>query len=350
MKATALILLACASVIAQEDQPKWGILGQMGPRWDVREWIQTPAGFDRIDVTDYRGQMLVVMGFQAYCPSCHTHGFPRLKELVKTFGKDRDVAFLAMQTTFEGFDHNDRSQLEKIAKRYDLKMPVAHDPGTDGKRSDLLRRYRTGGTPWFIVLDHRGVVRLNAHWPSVQDVRQVIETARKQRDAELAELQKAVSGIDALPTARPFVARKEPRLVRFVRPESDEDRDATRALLRRLRATKTGASHLRLKSNQPKPRLVLVVVGTGAEADPGAALEFARETGFEGELRLDVGGAMRDALSDTRALLLSEAPTLLLDARGGVTWAEGTEELRPKATAPRQRAAWRRVLRAFPGA
>ena len=33
--------------------------------------------------------------------------------------------------------------------------------GSDGKRSQLMQRYRTGGTPWVVVIDRDGIVRYN---------------------------------------------------------------------------------------------------------------------------------------------------------------------------------------------
>ena len=42
-----------------------------------------------------------------------------------------------------------------------LPIPTAHDPGPSGRGSLLMRRYRSGGTPWTILIDRKGVVRFN---------------------------------------------------------------------------------------------------------------------------------------------------------------------------------------------
>lgn len=53
-------------------------------------------------------------------------------------------------------------------KQYGLKIPFGHDAGKDGKsRSTMMTAYKTGGTPWFILIDrHDAIVfadyRLNA--------------------------------------------------------------------------------------------------------------------------------------------------------------------------------------------
>ena len=36
------------------------------------------------------------------------------------------------------------------------------DPGPEGVRSTILDRYRTGGTPWMVLIDREGTVRYNA--------------------------------------------------------------------------------------------------------------------------------------------------------------------------------------------
>src|SRR6185369_17324433 len=46
-------------------------------------------------------------------------------------------------------------------RRYALPIPFGHDAGADGRRSTLMQRYRSGGTPWFILIDPEGVVLFN---------------------------------------------------------------------------------------------------------------------------------------------------------------------------------------------
>jgi hypothetical protein len=47
--------------------------------------------------------------------------------------------------------------------RYALGIPFGHDAGDeqDGAGSRLMRRYRNGGTPWFILIDPDGRVVYN---------------------------------------------------------------------------------------------------------------------------------------------------------------------------------------------
>ena len=83
-----------------------GIMGREAPSWRVDQWFQLPEGAESIDVQDYRGKVIYFYGFQSWCPGCHSRGFPTLQELIRRFEGAEDVAFVAVQTTFEGFSFN----------------------------------------------------------------------------------------------------------------------------------------------------------------------------------------------------------------------------------------------------
>ncbi|MCH8822728.1 MAG: TlpA family protein disulfide reductase [Planctomycetes bacterium] len=137
-----------------------GVLGREAPSWRVDEWFQLPEGMETLDVVDYRGKVIYFYGFQSWCPGCHSHGFPTLGELIRRFEGTKDVAFVAVQTTFEGFNTNTAPKALVTAKRYGLKIPIGHS-GSDNRRSRIMIDYRTGGTPWTIIIDRKGVVRFN---------------------------------------------------------------------------------------------------------------------------------------------------------------------------------------------
>lgn len=137
-----------------------GILYQRAPSWGVSEWFQLPAGKATLDVDDFKGKVIYLYCFQNWCPGCHSHGFPLLQKLTNYY-KDNDlVKFVAVQTTFEGFFTNTFEGAQKIAERYNLKIPVGQS-GNNGQLSQLMRNYRTGGTPWSIVIDKKGIVQFN---------------------------------------------------------------------------------------------------------------------------------------------------------------------------------------------
>ncbi len=143
-----------------------GIKGQKAPSFGEITWLQT-NGNDYPKIEDYRGKVLYLYGFQSWCPGCHSHGFPTLRKLSKHYQGDDKVAFLAIQTVFEGFNTNTIEAAKAIIERYALTMPVGHSGG-EGQRSELMNNYRTGGTPWAIIIDKQGIVRFNGFGVNVE--------------------------------------------------------------------------------------------------------------------------------------------------------------------------------------
>lgn len=72
---------------------------------------------------------------------------------------------MAIQTVFEGHDINTYEKMVETQKRYELNIPFGHDAGDNNKsRSNIMTNYKTGGTPWFILIDkHDNVVYSDFH-------------------------------------------------------------------------------------------------------------------------------------------------------------------------------------------
>lgn len=145
-----------------------GISGQKAPSFGVDTWIQT-KGIQNLEVDDYKGKVLYVYGFQAWCPGCHSHGFPTLQKLSKHYQNDAKVAFIAIQTVFEGYSFNSINAAKDIIKKYSLTMPIGHS-GSSSKKSEFMRNYKSGGTPWTVIIDKKGVVRFNDFHAEVKDI------------------------------------------------------------------------------------------------------------------------------------------------------------------------------------
>ncbi len=143
------------------DARKAGILGQSAPALWAQAWRNLPAGEKTFDVQAKRGRVVVLFFFQSWCPGCHRRGFPALKAAVERFVGAPDVVFATVQTVFEGASVNTPQKAWSSAAEYGLNIPVGHDPGPEGARSLTMTRYRSGGTPWFVVIDRDGVVRFN---------------------------------------------------------------------------------------------------------------------------------------------------------------------------------------------
>ena len=162
------LLLAGGFAVAKDEL---GILGQKAPAWDAKHWRNLPDDARSLDVADYKDKVLYLYFFQSWCPGCHAHGFPTLKKLSDTF------AFVAVQTVFEGFLSNTPKRALESLERHDLNVPVGHS-GSKGKRSGMMRDYRSGGTPWTVIVDKAGVVRFNGFHIKAEDAARLISTLR----------------------------------------------------------------------------------------------------------------------------------------------------------------------------
>jgi len=159
----ALIVLVAAPLAAQQTRRQPGVLGRAAPSWQVESWQQLPEGVDSIDVRDYRGKVVYLFFFQSWCPGCHRHGFPTLKEVREELGEVDDVVFVAIQTVFEGQSANTARRGLDDMESFDLEdVPFGHAPGAGEHDSPaIMRSYRSGGTPWTVIIDKQGVVRFN---------------------------------------------------------------------------------------------------------------------------------------------------------------------------------------------
>ncbi|RRJ90815.1 peroxiredoxin family protein [Flavobacterium macacae] len=130
------------------------------PEFNVKNWIDADGNkIDQIRLSDFKGKFKVVFCFQSWCPGCHSIGFPTLQKMVEAFRHNGNVAFLAVQTVFEGHHENTYSKMVETQKKYGLRIPFGHDAGDDGKsRSNFMQGYRTGGTPWFVFIDQNDKV------------------------------------------------------------------------------------------------------------------------------------------------------------------------------------------------
>jgi thiol-disulfide isomerase/thioredoxin len=125
------------------------------PEFDVKQWIDADGKeIGQIKLSDFQGKFKVIYCFQSWCPGCHSKGLPDLKKMVDALNANDKVVFLAVQTVFEGHHANTYEKMVETQKQYDLKIPFGHDAGADGKsRSNIMANYKTGGTPWFILID-----------------------------------------------------------------------------------------------------------------------------------------------------------------------------------------------------
>ena len=70
---------------------------------------------------------------------------------------------MGIQTVFEGYRINTEDKLRKNQLKYDLKIPMAHAAGNPQTQAipEIMSNYRSGGTPWTVIIDPYGKVVFN---------------------------------------------------------------------------------------------------------------------------------------------------------------------------------------------
>lgn len=187
-----LMTIAVALLIIQPthaQNQKRGIVGQMAPEWTVSSWHQLPAGKQSLDVTDFRGKVTYLYFFQSWCPGCHEAGFPTLQKLSEKFKDDPGVAFTTIQTTFEGYRVNTADKLQEMSARYKLAIPFGQSAGEEGIPK-IMKQYRTGGTPWIVIIDKFGKVRFNDFRINPDEAARFIEQLKLETPQTSVEMEK----------------------------------------------------------------------------------------------------------------------------------------------------------------
>lgn len=161
---------------------QYGITNEKAPAWEVTTWFNLPQGKNQLDLPDFSEKIIYLYCFQSWCPGCHSHGFPTLLSMREQFSADPKVAFVAIQTVFEGFEVNTAERAQETAQKYQLTEPVGHDAGPNGHLSLVMQRYHTGGTPWTIVIDDTGTVRYGDFHVDVAQMTDLINHLRGTRE------------------------------------------------------------------------------------------------------------------------------------------------------------------------
>jgi thiol-disulfide isomerase/thioredoxin len=130
----------------------YGIQGQSSPELKVDYWIDKEGNPTSFNLADHEGKWVFLKCFQSWCPGCHSHGFPALKKISDALANNPEIAFAGIQTVFEGSFFNTVSKVRDIQLKYDLQLPMGHDPGGENGRPHTMIDYRTGGTPWMILI------------------------------------------------------------------------------------------------------------------------------------------------------------------------------------------------------
>ena len=139
-----------ASTLLQAASNGYGIKGSFAPELEVDYWIDKDGKATSFSLAAHPRKWVFLKCFQSWCPGCHSHGLPAVKKISDALADNPNIVFAGIQTVFEGSFINTVDKVRKIQLQYDLKMPMGHDPGDD--RSNTMKAYRTGGTPWMILI------------------------------------------------------------------------------------------------------------------------------------------------------------------------------------------------------
>ena len=132
----------------------YGIKGGFATELEVDYWIDEEGKpTTSFKLADHKDKWVFLKCFQNWCPGCHSHGLPAAKKVSEAMAGNDQIVFAGIQTTFEGHGFNTVEKVRDIQLQYDLKMPMGHDPGeNNGGRPKTMLSYRTGGTPWMILI------------------------------------------------------------------------------------------------------------------------------------------------------------------------------------------------------
>ncbi len=161
--AIAGIGLSTATLSTAQEQDKYGIRGYEAPEIKLDYWIDGDGKESTFSVKESKGKWVFLKYFQNWCPGCHSSGFPTLKAFSDEFYGHPKVAIAAVQTVFEGEWTNTQEAVRELQVRYEIPATMGHDPGDTEKDYPSLTmiNYRTGGTPWLVLIDPDGVVVFN---------------------------------------------------------------------------------------------------------------------------------------------------------------------------------------------
>ncbi len=87
-----------------------------------------------------------------------------MKKAVQNFSGNENVKFIAVQTVFEGRQFNTRDRLVQTQKKFNLNIPMGHNEKPYSKDHAIpgtMLKYRSGGTPWTVIIGPDGKVVYN---------------------------------------------------------------------------------------------------------------------------------------------------------------------------------------------
>lgn len=155
---------------------KLGILDEMGPELTVNDWWGITDN-ESVMLADNRDKIVCLMFFQTDCHYSNKNGLPELKQIQESFADDPDVKVLAIQTPFRSFGVNTFGAAKSLFEAKGIQGPMGHE-GTERQKSRTYTNYKVPGTPWFVVMDKKGVVRYNDSSLPIAEAKTMFESLK----------------------------------------------------------------------------------------------------------------------------------------------------------------------------
>lgn len=138
-----------------------GIAGLPAPPLENIRWIDE-NGDERgpLTLAELGQGFKILYFFQDWCAGCHAHGFPTFVRLAEDL-RETSIGLAAIQTVFEGSQVNTFDRLRENQRRYGVRVPFGHavaDLASADAVPAVMQAYRSGGTPWFVVIAPDGHV------------------------------------------------------------------------------------------------------------------------------------------------------------------------------------------------
>ncbi len=140
--------------------PEFGMVGEKAPAITVSTWQNLPDNQTRCQLDDYLGKVVVLMLFQTTCAFSEADGMPLMSEFYQRHKDDPDVQFLSVLASFPQSGENTLENGLAMCQKFNLPIPVGLDTSQDIENT-VCKQLKALGSPWFVMIDRKGVVALN---------------------------------------------------------------------------------------------------------------------------------------------------------------------------------------------
>ncbi|HQR04079.1 MAG TPA: TlpA disulfide reductase family protein [Rhodocyclaceae bacterium] len=115
------------------------------PEWQVSQWFNNHEG--DLQLSQLRGQVVLIHAFQMLCPGCVSHGLPLTSRVHEVFGA-AGVTVVGLHCVFEHHAAMQPHALQAFIHEYRLRFPIGVDmPATDGPTPLTMAHWGLRGTP-----------------------------------------------------------------------------------------------------------------------------------------------------------------------------------------------------------